>query len=604
MREGGDSVEADPAEVLRLAELGALRILDTAAEERFDIITRLAAQMFDTPMSLVSLVDHSRQWFKSAVGIDVPELPRDTAFCAHAIREEHDLLVVPDATRDPRFAANPLVTGPMQIRFYAGAVLRGPGGLPVGTLCVLDRRAREPTAPELERLRQLARLVEWEMRQDVLIERLLREAEHTALFHPATGLPNRQHIFERLEQVLVAGEAGRVLVVLGRIDGLDGLSDVPEVADHLLRLLTPRLQHLDEGVEVGFWRQNQFLLFQARAPADGAPRLLERLRHAFREPLRLEDREYALTATVGVSQYPDDAGSARPLLQWARLAMPAASGLEPLSVGSYSHDLATRRARHQRVEQRLARAVAEQALSVVYQPVFEIGSRRLTGAEALVRWTDTELGSVSPAEFIPIAEESDLISGIGALVLGQVLRQIGDWHARGLRTVPISVNISSRQLRDPGFCASVEQALERAHLPGRLLQLEVTEHALINDVGAATATLRRVAGLGVTCAVDDFGVGYSSFNYLRRLPISTLKVDCEFIAEIDRNPRDQDIVRAIIAMAHALGVKVTAEGVETAGQLEVLHGLACDRVQGFLTGRGVPAELFEQHLGTMAALTP
>ena len=255
------------------------------------------------------------------------------------------------------------------------------------------------------------------------------------------------------------------------------------------------------------------------------------------------------------------------------------------------------------LQRRLRDALLQDQLSLVFQPIFDIHGPRLHSAEALLRWRHPELGDVSPARFIPLAERSDLILDLGRHVLSQAVAQIARWQAQGLEPVPVAINISGAELKQEGFSRQIAEALQRHGVPGHLLRVEVTEHGLISDFARATDNLRAAGELGLGVALDDFGTGYSSFRYLRHLPMHALKIDREFVAGVDRDARDQRVVRAMVAMAHSLRLKVIAEGVETESELVTLRRLHCDYVQGFFTGRPMSAADFAALLATQGGAT-
>ncbi len=255
------------------------------------------------------------------------------------------------------------------------------------------------------------------------------------------------------------------------------------------------------------------------------------------------------------------------------------------------------------LQRRLREALLQDQLSLVFQPIFDIHGLRLHSAEALLRWHHPELGDVSPARFIPLAERSDLILDLGRHVLAQAVAQIARWQAQGLEPVPVAINISGAELKQEGFARQIDEALQRHGVSGRLLRVEVTEHGLISDFARATDNLRAAGELGLGVALDDFGTGYSSFRYLRHLPMHALKIDREFVAGVDRDARDQRVVRAMVAMAHSLRLKVIAEGVETESELITLRRLHCDYVQGFFTGRPMPPADFAALLASQGGAT-
>jgi len=240
-------------------------------------------------------------------------------------------------------------------------------------------------------------------------------------------------------------------------------------------------------------------------------------------------------------------------------------------------------------EHSLHRALERCELLLHYQPVVELGGGSTVGVEALIRWDHPDQGLVAPGRFIPVAEESGLIIPIGAWVLEEACQQLRHWQRGTDVGGSVEVNLSARQIDDPGIVATIEEILERTGLPAGHLTLEITESALMRDAAAALIVLRALKGLGVLLAIDDFGTGYSSLSYLQRFPLDILKVDRMFVHELESDTGGREIVSAVVSLAHALGLEVVAEGVETEQQLEILRALECDYAQGFLFSRPVPA---------------
>lgn len=589
--------ETSATEAERLRELYSLDLLDTPSEPRFDAITQLAARSLGVPIALVSLVDARRQWFKSAVGLTVPQTPREHSFCSHALTVP-DVMVVPDATQDPRFARNPLVTGEPHIRFYAGAVIRGPRSAPLGTLCVIDRVPRQLSDEDRARLLHLARLVEWEIRQDQLIGRMLLEVEHDKLSYSTSAIPDRRAVYERLATEMAHGQP--LLVALGRIDDGASIASTGAGKATLQWELTSRLHRLPPGFHVGLWRHNQFLVFRSIEIPEAEPRaFVDELRGVLEGDYEFGGYPVAVRTLVGIASFPTDADSIRSLLKCAQAAMPSAGG-DAFRVGLYARDVATEQRRRDDIARRLPDALLRERLLLVHQPIVDLASDRIVGAEALLRWTDPRLGSVSPTEFVPVAEDSELILGIGTYVLKTVVAQIKQWQQAGVPVVRISVNISGRQLHDPAFVDFVIDLVRGADVEPRLLALEVTEHVLITDLQAAARAIARLHAAGIQCSIDDFGVGFSSLNYVRRLPIEALKIDHEFVVGIEGDRKAVDVIAAIVSMSRALGLKTVAEGVETPAQLEPLRRVGCEFAQGFLFAPGGTADDLAERLVAQA----
>jgi diguanylate cyclase len=567
----------------RLKDLKSLNLLDSPREEQFEVITQLAAKSLNMPIALISLLDQHRQWFKSCVGLDVSETPRDISMCTEAIKED-TMLVVEDATKDPRFADNPMVIGDPFIRFYAGAVIRSPRGQPLGTLCVIDREPRILHESERKQLMRLARLVESEIRQKNLVGQLLSEIEKDKSHGANAHVPGRKDIFDQLSAVIERGNP--VVVALGRIRPFELASSL-QIDDAALRKeLEKCLRTLPLDITFGLWRQDQFMAFREGAPPLATTALLSDLEKAFLSAFEEPRHGRYATVCMGVSTYPEDSTSPRGLLQLANKVMPPHTSTNKLlNIGIYSAHGKSPMQFKDDVLARLQDGITHERFYLVYQPIVDVATGKLIRAEALLRWADPVLGDVSPSDFIPIAEESGLIVRIGAMVLHNVVHDLMKMKEQGHATVPISINISGKQLRDPEFTEFLREVVASAKLEPGDLELEITESSLIEDLQRASATLNDIHKTGITCAIDDFGVGFSSFNYLRRLPVKTLKIDREFVFDIDSNERDRNIVAAIIKLAHALGMAVTAEGVEQETQRQQLIALGCDLMQGYLSGR-------------------
>ncbi|WP_233840474.1 EAL domain-containing protein [Dyella sp. 2HG41-7] len=583
------------SEQQRLADLHALNLLDTPKEEQFEVITQLAAKSLDVPISLISLLDLNRQWFKSCFGLDATETPRDISMCTEAIKED-DIMVVNDATKDPRFARNPHVVGDPYVRFYAGAVIRSPGGKPLGTLCIIDTKPRNLSDSDRRQLLRLARLVESEIRQRNLVGKLLSEIERDLHVGANAPIPGRKEAYEHLAQLIK--NQTPVVIALGRVRQFELAASLHIEEKAIQAELAARLRTLPTDVKYGLWRNDQFIVYREGLSPVTTAALLSDIEKAFQSAFELP--HYGLYATIclGVSSSPTDASSARHLLQLANDVQPPHTSTEKLlNVSIYSSEGKTPKQYKDDVLARLKDGILHKRFHLVYQPIVDVSSGLVVRAEALLRWTDPVLGQVSPADFIPIAEDSGLIVRIGAFVLETVARDLNRMKENNQRIVPISINISGKQLRDPEFVPFLKALMEKTQLDPGALELEITESSLIEDLQRASVTLNEIRKTGVSCAIDDFGVGFSSFNYLRRLPVGTLKIDRDFILGIDSSPRDKSIVAAIINLAHALGMVVTAEGVEQQTQRDQLGGLGCDLMQGYLIGR---PETFDQLMSVVA----
>ncbi|WP_327573237.1 putative bifunctional diguanylate cyclase/phosphodiesterase [Roseateles sp.] len=427
----------------------------------------------------------------------------------------------------------------------------------------------------------------------------------TAAADPAAGaascdaltmLPNRRLFRDRLEEAIArsrrSGQSGAVLFI-----DLDDFKDVNDALGHgagdeLLKVVARRLCACLRGSDIlaRIGGDEFALLAEHLADPEDARMLAERLLAAVREPVQVAGAELAVTCSVGGSVFPFDLGGADALLRNADTAMFRAKEAGKNNSQFFSYDMSRSVRRRVEIRTHLRNAIRHDELSVVYQPRMVMEGNELAGAEALLRWNSAELGPVGPQEFIPVAEEAGLIVPIGEWVLREACAQAVRWRLASRRDVSVAVNISARQFRDTDIVKTVMDVLAETGLPSRLLELELTESVLMCDTARAVDTLQRLNAIGVRVALDDFGTGYSSLSYLKRFPLDCLKVDRSFVADITGEAHDEAIVRTIVALAHGLGMRVVAEGVETEEQLAMLRRLHCDEVQGYLLGRPAPPE--------------
>lgn len=473
---------------------------------------------------------------------------------------------------------------------WSSPILSGAGEV-LGSLVAYTECAAGPPAQDLPFLHCAARLTGIAVEQGNLVADLVYQAEHDAL----TRLPNRRLFEDRLVQaILLADRNSRKLAVLHLdLDRFQSINDRlgRAMGDRLLESIARRLEAcIRKSDTLARTGGDEFLLLlpDLESGADGAVVALKLL-HALQNPFSLNGHELFVTASIGISAYPGDADGAAALERNATDALYRAKSQGRNCVQAFTADMS--RATHQRLETEvhLQRALERGELTLNFQPQFDLVTGQMSGAEALLRWTNPTLGPVSPAVFIPVAEESGLIVPIGRWVLEEACRQRALWGIKMGRG-RVAVNVSGVQFARPDFAEQVASALENTGLAPELLDLELTESVVMLDLEKTAHHMSVLRNLGVSISMDDFGTGYSSLSYLQRLPFQAVKIDQSFVREI-RSARDRPpLVSSIIGMARALGKQVIAEGVETDEQLEALAAMGCDVGQGYLLGRPVPSE--------------
>ncbi len=414
-------------------------------------------------------------------------------------------------------------------------------------------------------------------------------AQHDIL----TGLPNRSLLNQRLKQILAQAQRDgtHVACLFLDFDHFKRINDTlgHDSGDQLLQAVAQRLTSaVRESDTVARLGGDEFvLILPGLDPAHATfetMTVLARVRESFLAPFRLSDQTPTLTSSIGVSMYPLDASDPVSLIKQADTAMYAAKEAGRNAYRYYTADMNARVQLRLQLETDMRRGLMDDEFFLVYQPQIEMQSGRAVGVEALLRWRDPERGVISPAEFIPIAEESGMIQALGARVLRDACRQVIAWHRQGMM-LRLSVNLSVQQLQHDSWLGVVDEALSASGLPAHYLDLEITESVIITHPEKAVATLVKLKQRGVSITVDDFGTGYSSLSYLARLPIQAVKVDQRFVHGLEQNRNDEAITQAIIALSHSLGLRVIAEGVETAAQFDFLKRHGCEEAQGFLISR-------------------
>lgn len=591
-------------EPLRLQQLHSVQLLDTEAQEAFGNLTQLATEIADVPIALISLVDENRQWFLSHTGTDAQETSRSIAFCAHTILQS-EMMEIPDAHLDARFRDNPLVIGSPQIRFYAGLPLVLPSGEALGTLCVIDSQPRTLTERQRRALKTLASsaLAEIELRRRIIY--LEQEAErrrtaeahilHLATRDPLTGLPNRTTFRDRLDHMvrLAMRQQSTLGVLFIDLDHFKPVNDTlgHEVGDEALVIVAERLSHCLRGSDtVARLGGDEFgVVLPDVSNKVEALHVAGKIISALQERFAAKGHALHLSASVGVAIFPEHGSVGDELLRHADLAMYQAKQNGGSQTALYSRELSDQAEAMQALDGDLREALRRRELFLLYQPQLHLGSRQVCGVEALVRWQHPHYGVLGPDHFIGLAEGRGFIHELTRLVLDMGLSQLKRWDAAGLQVPRIAINVSPVEIR-PGFAADIRSALAAHGVAAHRLELEITESTLTSDGVETLRMLDELRGLGISIAVDDFGVGYSSLGQLHRLPIDTLKIDRSFVQGIERCGSNTAIVEAVVTMSRALGLRTVAEGVEDADQLAVLEQLGCDCAQGYHLSHPLPAD--------------
>lgn len=579
-------------EAERLVALKSYALLDTRPDPVLDQITKLASAIFKTPISLVSLIDETRQFFKSRVGLKATETPREVSFCGHAINGD-DVFVVVDAHEDARFSDNPLVTGDPLVRFYAGAPLINSDGFALGTLCIIDSELKpEFSDDDREVLRELAGMV------IAHIESLSTIGYVDAV----TGISGRTLLLDSIEQNISTERDKHVSIFVIDVLAPDAYEDLIvslgyAYADTFLvaaaKIIMAALGSGNRLFHISGFRF-AFLAYAGNEYEDS--NILKEITTLLETPIICGDLPIRTEVAIGVAAYPKDGDNSLELL---RAAVHAAHNARRCKAPWIEYQAATDQAygRSFRLLNDLTRAMSmPDQLRILYQPKLDVESGTCSGAEALLRWSHPELGEVSPGEFIPLAEKTTLMRPLTDWVIEQVVKQQTSWKKEGM-DIQIAVNISVVNLEDEKFTSHLSETLAKHFVDDYShFELELTEGALIHNLETSSKQLEDLRRKGIRIAIDDFGTGYSSMSYLKHLKVDAIKLDQSFIRTMNTNPQDQAIVRSLIELVHALGTKVVAEGVENRETLEILRGMSCDIAQGYYISRPLDGDVFADWL--------
>jgi len=431
-------------------------------------------------------------------------------------------------------------------------------------------------------------------RMSARIAQAEKKLEYLASTDPLTGLPNRRAFYEALTERLQRGAQGcaRAALILVDLDDFKNVNDTlghgagDELLKHVAVVLRQSVRVADLVSRIG-GDEFAVLVAIAKEKAEGI-RTAERIARALARPFDLPRASIVASASVGVSVFPDDASDVAALVSSADIALYAAKSTGKNAAVEFHPSMTVEARRRARLETELRKAIETDALTLVYQPQFDCRTGRMIGVEALARWVHPVDGEISPIEFVPVAEDSELIVALGHWVLRRACRDAARWNADSEVQIYVAVNVSARQLRQAQYSEDVKAVLAESGLSPHLLELELTESQLMANMTAGVEAMRQLRAAGIRLSLDDFGTGYSSLSYLQSFPVNNLKIDRTFVKPLPQ--AGQPIVTAIISMAHSFGIAVVAEGVEEAAQLAWLTDAGCDIVQGYLTGRPMPLE--------------
>ena len=601
----------------RLAELRSYGLLDTPPDQDFDDISNLACSIAATPIGVVSLVDENRQWFKSCIGLGVRETPRTISFCGHAILQPEPMLIG-DALMDERFRDNPLVLGEPHIRFYGGFPLISSNGLCLGTLCIIDQQPRQLEPAQLESLQRLARLTVqlMELRRESHLLTVSQEQIRHHQLRPkqrdgghGRWLHQPDELIRSLE-LMVSGAAQPCFAVLriGLKDLLRLQSSLGEaVTQQLRQSLTQRLQPLlPADASVAWLRESELVVVLPYASDETAlTALATSLCQVLEEPVNLAGRLLSSKVAIGIAVSMGNYQSAEALLADAAIAQRNARSLPGSRVSFIDLSARIRAQDDIQEEANLRRALLQGELEPYFQPLVDLKTGAVVGLEALVRWRDRNGNVIGPATVLAAAERADLSDQLDLQLIGKSLAaSTVIAAAQPDRPLLLSVNLSTQLLENANAREQLLARIEAASLPtGWTLQVEVTEGALEQSDTRLQSFLEQLQGCGIQVAIDDFGTGYSSLSRLHRYHFHCLKIDASFLARInDPDQPSNQMLKLMQKLGRDLGMRITAEGIETEAQRHWVTQQDFDWGQGFLFGLPMPLDALLLHLANPEAM--
>ena len=599
------------ADLLRDGQAQILEMIamNTPLEEVLDRLTRLIESQLTGICGSILLLDddgiHLRHGAAPSLpsaytkAIDGVGIGPDVGSCGSAAYRG-ETVVVADIAHDPLWKDYRGLAEAHGLRSCWSAPILSHHGAVLGTFAMYSNEVREPSASEMRLIDVATRFAGIAIQRKQAEDRIHFMANHDAL----TGLPNRALLKDRLTQAMLHAQRHDCWVTVVFID-LDNFKFVNDslghnAGDELLKIVAARMvqrvRAIDTVVRLG-GDEFVILLFDQPRNVDIITATLQKIRAAIAEPIRVDGRDFQITSSIGLANYPNDGTDADKLLANADAAMYRAKEIGRDNFQFYTPDLNTKVHEKFLLQEELRNAIARSEFVLHYQPQVDLRTGRIFALEALIRWRRPMLGITSPGKFIPLAEETGLIVPIGDWVLHEACRQNKAWQDAGLPPMTICVNVSARQFKEKNWVNCVADALRESGLDAGYLELELTESLIMQDAEQAVATMKELQILGVQLSIDDFGTGYSSLSALKRFPVGRLKIDKSFIDDIPDDENDKAVASAVISLGQKLNLRVIAEGVETEAQVAFLRENNCDEMQGYYFSKPVAASEIEELLG-------
>ena len=590
--------------------------MNAPLEEVLDRLVRLMEAQLEGVRGSILLLDESGSRLRHGAAPSLPEayckaidgvaIGPGAGSCGTAAHRR-EAVVVADISCDPLWKDFTELAAQHELRSCWSTPILSHHGAILGTFAMYSADVREPGAVEARLTAMTTRIAA------IAIERKRAEDQISFLAHHdvLTGLPNRSLLKDRLTQAMLQTERHNPWVSVVFID-LDNFKTVNDSLGHtagdaLLKVVAHRMvdcvKSTDTVMRLG---GDEFVILLVDQPdnPDAISATLDRIRAAVAEPVHAAGQAFHVTCSMGVATFPNDGSDAETLLTNADAAMYKAKEAGRDGFQFYTAEMNTKVHERLALQEAMRNGIVRREFHLLYQPQVDLQTGRVFAVEALVRWRHPTQGLISPAQFIPLAEETGLIVPLGDWVLYETCRQNKAWQDAGLPPINVSVNVSVRQFHEKNWVDRVMRALQESGLEARYLELELTESLLMRDVGQAVATMRELQALGIHFAIDDFGTGYSSLSALKNLPVARLKIDQSFVRNLAHDENDRGIAAAVISLGQRLHMRVIAEGVETNEQLAFLRDNNCDEIQGYHFSRPIASQAIEDLLRSQASPQP